>query len=700
VTIPGQASLVHKVVVRSILSVASNGGAIFSGYTESGEMLRVLASGDALDRLPVRGESWAVHGKLRKHELYGAQLHASACRYELPKGRLLVRYLADHPEFSGIGETKAIKLWNTYGDKLFEILNTGDVSSLRSVVGQTVADRIIQVWAEKRVDANLIEYLDKRGFDWRLATKLIRVWGGQAISMLEKNPYYLLAFSSWPKVDAAAIKLGIQFDDPRRLVGAVEAILYERLQEAHTLISHVDLVGAVQDRLKTKDGPRAITCALEEGAIVGDIQNGYQPVGAAALEKGIAARLRRMISGDALKQDAVTSVVADDNWADPQIHCVEEEQGFLLEPEQRQAVVMPFQHGFSVLTGGAGVGKTTVLRVIMHLAQQLGMPVIQMALAGRAAKRMEEATKHPAMTIAKFLLHEGGTLVVKPNTLIIIDEASMLDLPTLYRVLRHLPDDTRMLLVGDAAQLPPIGFGLVFHRLIDNQNVPQTHLVKAHRQAASTGIPAAASAVRQHQLPSFIPFTGAHPGVSFIECKSERVRSELHRITATWRGDDYQVLAAVKSGVSGIDAINDDFHREACTGNGDDGGFVAGEPVIHLINDYERGLMNGTLGKVVSTSDDGQVSIDFDGDQHSFTTTEVYGRLELAYAISVHKAQGSQFKRVVVVVSQNRLLDHALIYTALTRGAEQVVFIGDRDAFQEAVLSAPFAQHRTVAFSV
>jgi exodeoxyribonuclease V alpha subunit len=310
---------------------------------------------------------------------------------------------------------------------------------------------------------------------------------------------------------------------------------------------------------------------------------------------------------------------------------------------------------------------------------------------------MAQATGQPAITIAKFLsATRSGKLEVPPDCLVVVDEASMLDLPTLYRILMQLPDGARLMLVGDPAQLPPIGFGLAFHRLVEDQKVPQVHLKTVHRQAASSGIPAVAAAVRNHLVPDFVPFEGRHAGVSFIDCTDDDVMPVLRRISAEWAGDDWQVLAGVKGGRSGIRVINGSFHAEATSGAQD--AFAIGEPVIHVINDYERSLMNGALGRITAVDLDGALQIDFDGDVQRFPAADVPGRIELAYAISVHKAQGSQFKRVVVVISKSRLLDHSLIYTALTRGVEQVVFLGARAPFELAVLSPPFARRRDVAF--
>ncbi len=687
------------VAVSRVLGTTVDGGAVFAGVTDDGVTLRVVASPRTLPRPPLPGEAWRVEGEYKVHPRFGRQLVAAACAYQLPRGKLLVRYLADCPDFRGVGDSKAEALWAKFGDALVPTLTRGDVQALEAVLTPSLAQRLVDAWQAKLPETELMAFLDGHGLDIRLANRMARVWGDQAKSMAEANPYYMLAFSGWPVVDAAAAKLGVARDDVRRLIGAVESSLYDRLQRAHTLTSHGVLVRLVRRKLGRGDAALAIRLAVEELAVVGDEQRGYQAAGAAALERGIEGRLAAMREGEVSRQSALFEAAPSDDWYSPILQRVERELGFGLNAEQAQGALMPFRHAFSVLTGGAGVGKTTVLRAIIRLAEARHLKVYQMALAGRAAKRMSESTGIGATTIAKFLGDvRAERLEIGAESLLVVDEGSMLDLPTFYRILRYVPDGARVLLVGDPAQLPPIGFGLVFHRLAGSVNVPQTHLVQVHRQAESTGIPAVATAVRLHQVPELRDYTGTGQGVSFIDCTTDEAMSVLQSLARLWSDDDWQVLSAVKGGRSGIEFINETFHAEAA-GDVDGPTYVVGEPVIHLVNDMERGLMNGTLGRVTRV-EEGGLAASFEGHEHWLDWAEVRERLEHAYAISVHKAQGSQFRRVAIVVGRSRLLDHSLVYTALTRGVEQVVFVGDRQAYESAIRNPPNAHLREVAFSV
>ena len=371
---------------------------------------------------------------------------------------------------------------------------------------------------------------------------------------------------------------------------------------------------------------------------------------------------------------------------------------------------MGVSHPLSVLTGGAGVGKTTVLKVIHEVCERTGSFVRQMALSGRAAQRMREATGREASTIAKFLREAGeGKIDPRGDPLVIIDESSMLDLPLVFDLIRALPESARLLLVGDPYQLPPIGFGLVFHVLANSPQVPRVELTRIHRQAQSTGIPQIACDLRRGIVPELPTFVGIAPGVSFIDARGEQVIEWLDHVTEKLRRfEDVQILGVTKRGICGVKNINSVFHAIHAEAEGEQDGpvFVQGDPVIYLANDYGKELWNGSLGRVEAVDYDAAkgkairtLSCQFEGVRHEIAEEDLTN-IDLAYAITVHKAQGSQFRRVVMPVIRSRLLDRSLLYTALTRGIEQVVFIGDRGAFRQSIKAPPTSQNRMVGFSL
>jgi exodeoxyribonuclease V alpha subunit len=696
-------------VTVSTVHPGISGGAIFSGHDAAGTRLRFVASRDRIIRAPVVGEVWALEGESRRHPTYGNQVHVERASLIQPTSRLIIDFLLKHPAFDGLGIGKAMatRLWTAFGPDLHGVLSRGEVGKLSGVLSEERAQALAEAWRAVAEEASVVSFLEQHGFDTCLANKVRRIWPEDPLAKLQENPYRLLAFAGWEKVDRAARSLGVARDDPRRQVAAVEACLYRRLDAKHTLTPEAMLLHGVCDAMgtrKTGVARAAVDRALREQAIIAN-SDGYQPLGAAVMESAIANYLRALLSGAPgpernLFSSNLPSIIAQ------AISSFEESAGLQLNAGQRQAVEMALHYPFSVLTGGAGTGKTTVLQVIHCIAEQCAVPVIQMALSGRAAQRMREATGRAASTIAAFLRAAGqGRISPESEPLVVIDESSMLDLPLMYSVVRALPVRARLLLVGDPYQLPPIGFGLLFQVLAASQKIPKIELTEVHRQARSSGIPQTASEIRHGIVPPLPPFAGVCAGVSIIQAGDGEVMDHILNVLAKWRGcDDVQVLAMTKRGTCGIRNINTILHAMASASKPkvEGWGFAEGDPIIYLENDYQKELWNGSLGiieSVLSSNGKRALLCSLDGARHEIPEEE-FQRLDLAYAITVHKAQGSQFKRVIVPVVRSRLLDRTLIYTALTRGVEQVVFIGDRAAFDAAVIAPPRSHERQVGFAV
>jgi exodeoxyribonuclease V alpha subunit len=690
------------------------GGAIFFGQDAGGNRHRFIASFNSIFRAPLEGEVWTLEGAVKQHPRYGPQIHVETARLERPSGRLIVDYLVRHPGFAcvGVGRKKAESLWNRFGEDLYTALSEGDVAVLAAVLTDETARKLVEAWRKTSADAEVVRFLAHYGFDVRLANKVRRVWGEESIQKLQENPYRMMAFADFEKVDAMSRSLGVEGDDPRRQMAAVEGYLYRRLDVKHTLTPEEDAIQGVLALLKSRDradAQSAIGRAVMEGAVTSS-QGGYQPLGAAVMERTIADRFRLMVSGSTGKQrnlfsDSLGAVIAD------AVRKFEREHGVTLNAEQLAGVRMGVSHPLSVLTGGAGVGKTTVLKVIHEVSERTRSSVRQMALSGRAAQRMREATGREASTIAKFLREaDEGKIDPRGDPLVIIDESSMLDLPLTFNLIRALPESARLLLVGDPYQLPPIGFGLVFHVLAGSPLVPRVELTQVHRQAESSGVPQIAYDLRRGILPDLPTFEGIAPGVTFTDARGEEMIDLLERVTEKLRGlEDVQILGVTKRGVCGVKNINSIFHAMHAEAKGRAVGqeLVEGDPVIYLANDYGKELWNGSLGRVEAVSHDPSnggkaarfLSCRFEGVRHEIGEEDLVN-IDLAYAITVHKAQGSQFRRVVMPVVRSRLLDRSLLYTALTRGIEQIIFIGDREVFCRAIKELPTSQNRSVGFSL
>lgn len=639
---------------------------------------------------------------------YGAAAHP----VPMPKPHgALATFIAGDRDFRGIGPALATRLADRFGRYLRNALADRDPAIIE-MLGYDLAETTFAAFQVKSHEADLIDWLERKSVATAVgvptAIRIARCWGGDGVQELMKNPYLLTAFLPWRTVEKVARALDITPDDPRRAAAAVESVLYARLDRNDTLTPRCDVEAGVVKLLnsaaKPAGGPaiRPIDAAVESGGAcwLGD---GLQPFGAAVMEETIARQIAAAVQAEPY-HDLVTSKPSTNNLAD-RIEAFGRSQPHALTERQQAAIRAALTNRVMILAGYAGSGKTTALRGICDIADSLGRELHLMALSGRAAQRMSIATGRPARTIAGFLqIGAGGTgEAVAPGAMVIINEASMLDLPTLWRIMKAL-GEANLLLVGDPAQLPPIGFGLTFHVLCNSDHVPRIVLDKVMRQSSSTGIPTVAEAIRNGELSLVAPFSGMGAGVSFIKSAPDEAIDVISDVGRSLNASgaalgETQIIAPVRSGPAGIDAINRHFHaaRQRLGNNEffpcrDD--LAGGDPIIWTKNDWDRELMNGSMGRLHSVID-GIGHATLDGKAFDLSPSDA-NFLDLAYAISVHKAQGSQWRRVIVPVFRSRLLDRTLLYTAITRASEQVIIIGDAGALHRAIQEAPVSLKRSV----
>jgi exodeoxyribonuclease V alpha subunit len=434
-------------------------------------------------------------------------------------------------------------------------------------------------------------------------------------------------------------------------------------------------------------------------------RGGIQPFGAAYMEEEIARWVANAAS-DAPHADLFAAAV-DPERLGRIISAFEARQPYRLTERQRDAIRGSLSKRFMVLAGYAGSGKTTCLLGVCDVAEALGRELHLMALSGRAAKRISEATGRRARTVAGFLQRAAEGEKPRDSSIVIVDESSMLDLATLWRITRVL-GSASLILVGDPAQLPPIGFGLTFHRFCnESHDLPRVILDRVMRQTAESGIPAVAEAVRYGQFPDLPTYEGRRAGVSFISCDARAAIKQIARVGRMLIADgvcreEIQILAPVRSGPAGVDAINLQFHRakrqtrhdELFPGRDDIG---PDDPIIWTVNDWQRELMNGSMGRVDGVLG-GVAEVTLDGNPYQLSAVDAES-IELAYAVSVHKAQGSEWPIVIVPIFKSRILDRTLIYTAITRASSQVILVGDEDALRRSIVEEPFVSMRQVGIS-
>lgn len=728
-----------KVVVDSIVSEKSF-GIIFAGTADAdGAKLRVRADLDRLLGTPAVGDIWHIDGDLRQ-TAYGPQIEVRGGHRLLSSGHLVRHFLAAH--VPGIGPERADRLWRAFGENLPEVLASGDqLDDLAAIIvpdkpllGHRLAALVTAAWQAARSESELVAWLDRHGVrDIGVVRRIHKVFGTSAMEAVAANPYVLVPLLPWRKVDDLGRRMfaGDGKDarnDPRRLVGAADEAVKRMLRRGDTASDRRALVAELETLLgDDTDTDAAIAVARINGAVLGH-DDFFRAPGAAALEDDLARRLANLAAS---RPEAPWKALTASGWSEMLADTLR--AGMALSSDQSAAVAGVLMRSLSCLVGGAGTGKTFTCRAVCDLWGRHGGEVLLCALAGKAALRLSRSTGRLAMTLARTLAElaerdDIEALLADPDTteeearkasakleylcritdrtLVVIDEASMVDLPTVAALVRRLRPDSRLLLIGDPAQLAPIGWGLVFHELVKDPGVT-LHLKQIHRQAAATGIPAAAAAVRDGRVPAFSPFKGAGTGISFVDATGDGLAQAVEDvIIELCDPTDVLIVTATMGGAAGVDGLNERFHRRfVADGRAEFRGafgrrFAVGEPVIFGRNDYRAGLFNGLLGRVAGIDLEGHtVDVLFDGDAEPKPIGgEHLPDLDLAYAVTCHKAQGSSARRVVIPVYASRLIDRSWIYTALTRAEDQVVFIGDRQVFAASVAKPPAADGRKVGF--
>ena len=709
------------------------GGAIFTGVpidatgsvTDAAAYVVVKANRTTLGAAHVeRGQWWKVSGPMAERrtsvdgfELLEQQVDAEVAHLALPSGEHIVRFIADSPDFEGLGTRKARRLWERFGDRFYDLLDAGDPTAFDEMLTKEASQRLVDAW-QSHGESRTLQWLQAQRFDFRLGQKVVRFFGSDAQARIQEDPYRLLSFTGkWADVDRLAKEqFGVAATDPRRLRGAVEEACYRRFSKGHTVMLTSDFVERVAPLLG--DPPAGVqwqdflAAAMSEGLSSGSVvqtEYGLQPLGAHVMERQVAIAIQeRLVEFSAELLDRVE--------VDRIVQAGEVEDEFKLNPEQRSAIRLAAERTFVCITGGAGVGKTTVLKYLYRIYDAAETRVLQVALAGRAVKRMQETTGRPAATIAGFLNSINEETFSGPSVLV-IDEASMVDIVSMSRICAALPRHVRLVLVGDPHQLMPVGPGLVLQCLTQVPGIPAVELKTVERYRGE--IATVASAVRAGRWPD-IPADETAP-VAFIACE-KRLIAELVAELYALDSVGTQVLAPTRNGPAGTEGLN-----LLCQSR-----FTAGKPTVSRWNDefgqlehcginlddvvlctrnmWDKGLQNGSLGRVVEVepspvdangdSDRALAWIEWDDSIRRALTQDMLEDIELGFGVTVHKAQGSQWARIIVPITSSKYLDRTLLYTAITRAQTQVILVGDQDAARRAVEAPPRAHSRRVALDL
>jgi exodeoxyribonuclease V alpha subunit len=666
------------------------------------------------------GETLHLRGEWTRHAQHGAQFKIVTFRSELPASVYGIRKYLGSGLVSGIGKVYANKIVDAFGTETFRILSE-ESGRLRDVegIGKKRALAIKQAWDEKRTERELYIFLQTYGVSPSQCVKLVRNYGAAAKTILTTEPYKVareIDGIGFKTADRIAINLGFANDAPPRLDAGIQYALETLQEEGHTGYREADLRDHTAALLET-EAPRV------EARIAAMVGNKslirHQPAGVANPLPGsgliqlpsqdraeqkiaeVVARLERVPSGlPAIKIDAALQ------WA-------EQKAGFTFHELQRAAVRHALTHKLSVLTGGPGTGKTSTLRALIEILKAKKVRVHLAAPTGRAAQRLSETTGGFATTIHRLLKFDpakGGFTANEYAPLatdfLVVDEASMLDSRLAAALLQAVPAHAHVLLVGDTDQLPSVGAGNVLKDLIATERPAVTRLAVIYRQQGQSQIVTTAHAINAGDvaLPPVVTEVAAAQvwcDLNFIaatdaeDClrKVQQLVTEFIPRQLKWPHpvNDVQILAPMHKGVAGVGNLNVQLqatlngqHRGLRAAGGE---FRPGDKIIQLRNNYDKNLFNGDIGTVTSVDGTaGTMDADFDGDHHTFTRGEL-GDLALAYAISIHKSQGSEYPVVIVPLLKAHfmMLQRNLLYTAITRGRKKVFIVGEPAAYAMAV---------------
>lgn len=669
----------------------------------------------------IEGEDYTFWGNLVQHPKYGEQLKLIRYERAKPTSKGLVKYFSsDH--FKGVGVKTAQKIVDLYGDNTIDKV-LAEPEKLHDIVGLSAKNReafimkLRQNYGTERVLAKLSEY----GISNKLAFQIQDFYKEETLEIVEHYPYQLvedIQGIGFKIADQLAQSLGIESTAPERFrAGLLHTLLTQSMEKGDTYLEAKELLEHTIELLESSRqielDPNSVADELAHLIEEDKVQNVDTKIFENSLffaEEGICNNLLRILEKENQNKYESEKIEAA-------LTHIEEEFAISYDAIQKQAICNAIQHKIFILTGGPGTGKTTVINGIiavyallhgldLHKSQDL--PILLAAPTGRAARRMNELTGLPSATIHRHLGMTGDDDTSHLDDyldadFIIVDEFSMVDTWLANQLLSNISSNSKLLIVGDADQLPSVSPGQVLADLLKIPLLPQTKLEKIYRQGEDSTIVTLASQIQKGVLPP--DFTEKKADRSYFEARSEHIPQMIERIVeAAIRSgipaQDVQVLAPMYRGQAGIDHINklmqnliNPAEKEQLVFEATDGQYRQGDRVIHLVNDAESNVFNGDLGYITdllpakyTDSKQDELTINFDGNEIIYQRSEWY-KIRLAYAMSIHKSQGSEFPVVILPItsSSHRMLQRNLIYTAITRAKSKLILLGEKSAFAFAV---------------
>ena len=700
------------------------------------------------------GELLTVEGEWEKDPRYGRQLHVTSFEQRLPASKEgILRYLSSGL-IKGIGPKKAERIVAHFGEQTLAIIEQ-QPERLSEVKGISVKDReqIISSWVEQTEVKELHLFLQSHEVSINLATRIYKQYGQESIKVIRENPYQLaqdVMGIGFRTADEIAVKLGLPRDSIPRLTTGLKYVLAQAanedghcfLPERELLRRASDILGApyelVQEAMEQLKSDRDIFVepplpapAIEheqttrEDDAPADWAEMEEPQSRIYFgpfwhaESGSARLLRRLV-----RSQSLLPPVSQQYWEAVFTYLAEQRKMVLTE-KQREAVQTAYTTKVSILTGGPGTGKSTSLRALLMMLRKKKIDVALAAPTGRAAKRMTEATGamgFQAKTLHRLLEytpHDNSYQRNEENPLpyqfVIVDEVSMVDILLFYHLLKALPPDAHLLLVGDADQLPSVGPGNVLRDVIRSESIPTVRLTELFRQAQQSQIVVNAHRINSGQMP-LLKTDAERPADFFFVQQDDPVKAQQlvldfvqRRIPRHFHLDpmsDIQVLSPMYRGPLGVTSLNEELQAHLNPGASaflEWGGrvFRVGDKVMQQRNDYDKGVFNGDVGWLRSINrENSTVNVEFLEEAGPLLVSYEFHELDelvLAYAVTVHKSQGSEYPAVVIPMTREHamLLQRNLLYTAITRAKRLCVLIGQRRALEIAVRNDRVALRNT-----
>lgn len=660
---------------------------------------------------PLIGQLLEIEGEWVKHPKFGQQFKATTYKTVAPTEISGIEKFLASGAINGIGPAMAKKIVAEFGEKTLEIIAKSPNELLKVPgIGKKTAEKISTSYLEQSELTEIMVWLENHGISNTYAGKIFAKYGSFAIDIMEKDIYRLfqdIEGIGFLTADKLAFNLGIQREDKRRIISGIDYALMQLCNNGHCCIPEMALVDKTAKILQVNN--QIIFTILKEridnGSLNTEVVGGetliYPPYLYYA-EKKVATRL--------LQLQQATEPLSEDNLS-LFIKVWEKDNQIQLAQKQKEAIKACLHHGVLVLTGGPGTGKTTVIKGILSILKAQGLKIRLAAPTGRAAKRLSETTGQKALTIHRLL--EANNLAQDDNLqlgfskdiddqldadVIILDEVSMVDIVLMHYFLNAVPDGCRIILVGDTDQLPAVGPGSVLKDIIRSQKIPAIRLDEIFRQAQTSMIIQNAHIINAGRLPdlrkqySDFVFYELNDDTSITQKILDLCTKDLpHEGFDVLK--DVQVLSPMHRFLCGVENLNLMLQEQLNPKKNQDElkyssqTFRVGDKVMHIRNNYQKNVFNGDIGFIQDINNE-KLTVDYFDHIVTYEKNEL-NELTLAYASSVHKSQGSEYKVVIIPLSTSHyiMLQRNLLYTAITRAKQKVIIIGSKKALMTAVQS-------------